>query len=62
MNTASEPEHNDNLVIYDRSSERRRGVDRRKEGQVKNKESPITAEKSEESKPLEQNKFIGDFG
>jgi len=62
MNTASEPEVNDNLVIYERASDRRRGIERRKSGQSKNRDLHREAEKNGKAQPSADNKFIGEFG
>jgi hypothetical protein len=61
MNTALEPEDN-NIVKYERSPERRSGVDRRNGWQMKNKDSRQAAEKGEKAQPSAYNNFIGDFG
>jgi hypothetical protein len=62
MNTASEPEDYDNLVIYERASDRRRGIERRRGGQSRNKDLHQEAEKNDKAQPSADNKFIGEFG
>jgi len=62
MNPTLEFEDLDNMVIYERLSERRSGIEKRAGELVKNKDLYQAAEILEKTQSLEDTKFIGEFG
>ena len=62
MDPTLAPEDIDNMLIYERSSERRSGIDRRLDGRMNNKDLHHPADKADENKQPAEIRFIGDFG
>ena len=57
-----EPEDIENMVMYQRSPERRSGIDRREGRQMRKKELRQTEEQGEQAKTSSGDDFVGEFG
>jgi hypothetical protein len=62
MNPTLKPEDIDNMLIYERTTERRSGIERRDGEQMKNRDLHQAAEKTEKPKSSKDNNFVGEFG
>lgn len=62
MNPTLESEELDNIVIYERLSERRSGIGRRDGEVMKNKDFRQAAGMIEKTQSLEDTKLVGEFG